>query len=280
MLNEEGVTYGVISGSVDNEDRGQIAQDFQNGLFQVLVVTQAAKEGLTLTRANRAYFVERYWTPADEAQAEARIWRIGQTRPTTNYYLLVPGTVDQKMADIIDRKRETIDDVLGDEDIEKVYNTSAQQELLDDLAEQEGMLEGILPAGALHPPEAVKNPRQRSLFARRNPSYRKPTLPKYMTGFRATNAGRGVMTDAVKGGIYFFPKRETAELWAGRHGTVTSATIRLDTAKVMEVPEGEISYFAGDDQDVIVRADPGGTGKILEIIVFDDRFIVNPKGWV
>ena len=94
------------------------------------MASTAAKEGLTLTRANRAYFVERYWTPADEAQAEARIWRIGQTRPTINYFLGVPKTIDERMDEIIEGKRQVIDEVLGDESIEKKFAEDLQDHII------------------------------------------------------------------------------------------------------------------------------------------------------
>jgi hypothetical protein len=85
-------------------------------------------------------------------------------------------------------------------------------------------------------------------------------------GFRAENSGRGIMTDAIQGGIYFFPKRETAELWAGEQGTIIEALISLDNASVQEESEGNASYRG---EDVIIRKDPMGSGQIMEIIVFN-----------
>ena len=89
-------------------------------------------------------------------------------------------------------------------------------------------------------------------------------------GFRAENAGRGIMTDAIQGGIYFFPERETAELWAGEQGVVIEALISLDNASIQEESEGNVSYRG---EDVIIRKDPNGSGKIMEIIVFNSSQI-------
>jgi hypothetical protein len=93
---------------------------------------------------------------------------------------------------------------------------------------------------------------------------------KWIKAYRAEGAGRGVKTDALKDGIYFFPKKSQAELWAGRNGKVIERTIRIDTASIQEVGEGDA---VNRNHDVIVRKDPRGSGKILEIIVFNKKFI-------
>ena len=103
-------------------------------------------------------------------------------------------------------------------------------------------------------------------------------LPRWMKAYRAVDAGHGRMTDAVEGGIYFFPKRETAELWAGQHGHVIERLIRTDTASVWSTAEGDLPYFIGDTEDVIIRTDPRGSGKVLEIIVFNKAFLKVPRG--
>ena len=95
---------------------------------------------------------------------------------------------------------------------------------------------------------------------------------KWMKAYRGELSGRGTTTDAIRGGIYFFPKKSQAELWAGKHGKVIERKIRIDTASIQEVREGEVSGD-GMDHDVVIRKDPDGSGKILEIIVFNKRFI-------
>ena len=95
---------------------------------------------------------------------------------------------------------------------------------------------------------------------------------KWIKAYRAEDSGRGIKTDAIRGGIYFFEKKSQAELWAGRHGKVIERKIRIDTASIQEVGEGQVSGD-GMDHDVIIRKDPRGSGKILEIIVFNKKFI-------
>ena len=93
---------------------------------------------------------------------------------------------------------------------------------------------------------------------------------KWIKAYRAEGSGRGIMTDALRGGIYFFEKKSQAELWAGRNGKVIERKIRIDTASIQEVGEGDA---VNRNYDVIIRKDPRGSGKILEIIVFNKKFI-------
>jgi hypothetical protein len=87
-------------------------------------------------------------------------------------------------------------------------------------------------------------------------------------GFRAENAGRGVMTDSIRGGIYFFPKRERAELWAGKHGTVVHKFLEPRKMTVSYEPEG--SMTRGDEDTLVRKYADDPEGGIAEIVVFSN----------
>ena len=93
--------------------RQRAVEDFQRNRIPVFIGSKAAKEGLTLTAARHLIFVERYWTAAEEEQAEDRIRRIGQTSPTKIWFLHVPQTVDDRISAIIDRKRRIVRQAIG-----------------------------------------------------------------------------------------------------------------------------------------------------------------------
>jgi len=126
LLDAEGFEYTVIDQKTKGQQRADIVRDFQAGKIPLLLATTAAKEGLTLTRAHNAIFIERFWTPADETQAEDRVWRIGQEKPVKITYLHIPGTIDDYMRDLIEDKRSTVQQVLGDEDIEKAQEKALE----------------------------------------------------------------------------------------------------------------------------------------------------------
>jgi SWI/SNF-related matrix-associated actin-dependent regulator of chromatin subfamily A-like protein 1 len=79
---------------------------------QVIVCSlRAASQGITLTRASNVAFLELDWTPARHDQAEDRLHRIGQRDAVTAWYLLAPNTIDETMAEVLERKRSLIEAV-------------------------------------------------------------------------------------------------------------------------------------------------------------------------
>lgn len=71
--------------------------------------------GRTLTAASAVAFLELGWTPAAHDQAEDRIHRIGQKQACFEYYLLAKNTIDEPIAQIIERKRRIVNAVaVGD----------------------------------------------------------------------------------------------------------------------------------------------------------------------
>lgn len=111
------IKHTFIDGSVAPKKRTERVASFQNGEVDVIVCTQAAREGITLTRADTMLFVERWWVPSREEQAEDRIWRISQKNAVTINYLMAENTVDVRINELVSEKRDIIDQVMGTEDV-------------------------------------------------------------------------------------------------------------------------------------------------------------------
>jgi SNF2 family DNA or RNA helicase len=62
--------------------------------------------GLNLTAADYVIHVDPWWNPAVEAQASDRAHRIGQTRPVTVYRLIAQGTIEERIVELHQKKRE------------------------------------------------------------------------------------------------------------------------------------------------------------------------------
>ena len=105
----------ILTGETKN--RQDVVTAFQNdpnaSIF--LLSLRAAGTGLNLTTASYVVLYDPWWNPAVEAQAIDRSHRIGQTRNVFAYRLIAPGTVEEKIWDLQQRKSQTISDVLGEE---------------------------------------------------------------------------------------------------------------------------------------------------------------------
>jgi superfamily II DNA or RNA helicase len=101
----------------ETKDRQAVMQQFQNdpsgAVF--LLSLRAAGTGLNLTTASNVILYDPWWNPAVEAQAIDRSHRIGQTVTVNAYRLIAPGTVEEKIWELQQRKAQTIADVLGEQ---------------------------------------------------------------------------------------------------------------------------------------------------------------------
>jgi len=105
----------VLTG--ETKERQAVVQAFQNdnNAAVFLLSLRAAGTGLNLTTASYVVLYDPWWNPAVEAQAIDRSHRIGQTRTVNAYRLIAPGTVEEKIWELQQRKAQTIADVLGEE---------------------------------------------------------------------------------------------------------------------------------------------------------------------
>ena len=100
-----------IIGADRIEEREANVRSFQSDDGPSLCVAslEVASHGFTLTAAANVAFLELAWTPAKHDQAEDRVHRIGQDRPVTAWYLLAAGTIDERIANLLEDKRHVVD---------------------------------------------------------------------------------------------------------------------------------------------------------------------------
>ena len=115
------LTLGYINGSTSAQKRQEAVESFQAGNIKFLICsTVAAKEGLTLTKADTVLFVEREWVPGWEEQAEDRVNRIGQDAETVHaVYLTVAKTIDERFNAVVEAKRATVSAILDGGEVGK-----------------------------------------------------------------------------------------------------------------------------------------------------------------
>jgi hypothetical protein len=103
-----GITNRIIHGGLDIEERNSVIRDFQSPNSKtraLLLQINLAGVGLTLTRASVTFFLTCEFNPGVEDQAEARLWRTGQTRDVVIKRLMISGSVEELVLDTSTKKR-------------------------------------------------------------------------------------------------------------------------------------------------------------------------------
>jgi SNF2 family DNA or RNA helicase len=135
------------AGSVDGR-----SADAPRGAPPIMLLSlKAGGTGLTLTAANHVIHLDRWWNPAVENQATDRAFRIGQRRNVQVRKFVCPGTVEERIDEMITKKRALSEMVVGDgegwltelstETLRSMFalgNEALDDEALDDGALDEG----------------------------------------------------------------------------------------------------------------------------------------------
>jgi len=105
----------VLHGGTRAAKRTEIVDAFQGEEYVPFLVLslKAGGTGLNLTRASHVIHFDRWWNPAVENQATDRAFRIGQTKNVMVHKLICDGTIEEKIDEMITRKRELAEQVLS-----------------------------------------------------------------------------------------------------------------------------------------------------------------------
>ena len=101
-------------GGLGRAARDRMVETFQSGDGKGAMVLslKAGGTGLNLTAANHVVLYDRWWNPAVEDQARDRVWRIGQKNTVIAHRLICPGTVDERVEEVVAGKRQIANLVL------------------------------------------------------------------------------------------------------------------------------------------------------------------------
>ncbi len=104
-----------LHGGVPKKQRDAMVERFQSDDGPTLFVLslKAGGSGLNLTRANHVFHFDRWWNPAVENQATDRAFRIGQTKNVQVHKFLCAGTLEERIDELIERKRAVAENVIG-----------------------------------------------------------------------------------------------------------------------------------------------------------------------
>jgi len=130
-LNEQNIHYQYLDGSTTVKQRKIAVDSFQAGKGDVFLISlKAGGLGLNLTAADYVIHMDPWWNPAVEDQASDRAHRIGQQRPVTIYRLVAKDTIEEKIVEMHNRKRDLADSLLRGSDMSSKISGKELLELI------------------------------------------------------------------------------------------------------------------------------------------------------
>ncbi|WP_284741221.1 DEAD/DEAH box helicase [Amycolatopsis sp. RTGN1] len=113
-LKDRGLPTELLSGESSPAKRQDMVDRFQAGEIPVFLLSlKAGGVGLNLTRATHVIHYDRWWNPAVEDQATDRAYRIGQDRPVQVHRLIAEGTLEERIAQVLEKKRGLAESIVG-----------------------------------------------------------------------------------------------------------------------------------------------------------------------
>jgi SNF2 family DNA or RNA helicase len=112
-LGDQGVPYFYLDGQTPAQERVELCNRFNEGQRDLFLLSlKAGGTGLNLTGADTIILYDLWWNPAVEQQAADRAHRIGQKKVVQVIRLVSQGTVEDKMYELQERKKNLIDEVI------------------------------------------------------------------------------------------------------------------------------------------------------------------------
>ncbi|MFK5290068.1 DEAD/DEAH box helicase, partial [Lactococcus lactis] len=131
LMEEQEMTAYKLTGSTPIKDRLSMVQAFNAGSRDAFLVSlKAGGVGLNLTSADVVILVDLWWNPAVEEQAIARAHRMGQKNTVEVIRLITKGTIEEKIMEIQERKKDLIANVLEGDTVDKVLSEAEIREIL------------------------------------------------------------------------------------------------------------------------------------------------------
>ena len=130
-LPQLGLTSFKITGSTPSQDRQEMTKAFNQGERDVFLISlKAGGVGLNLTGADTVILVDLWWNPAVESQAIGRAHRMGQEQAVEVYRLVTRGTIEEKIQELQEQKRNLVSEVLDGTESRGSLTLSEIQEIL------------------------------------------------------------------------------------------------------------------------------------------------------
>ena len=112
-LDDAGEAYFYLDGQTPNQDRLTLTTCFNEGEKNLFLISlKAGGTGLNLTGGDTVILYDSWWNPAVESQATDRVHRFGQKKVVQVVRLIATGTIEERINELQEQKREMIDSVI------------------------------------------------------------------------------------------------------------------------------------------------------------------------
>ncbi|MDF3069647.1 MAG: SNF2-related protein [Polyangiaceae bacterium] len=133
QLEDRRIAYEYLDGSTPQAERQKRVDAFQNGSASLFLISlKAGGFGLNLTAADYVIHLDPWWNPAVESQATDRAHRIGQQRRVTVYRLVTKNTIEEKIVELHEKKRNLARTLLDGGTKAEQLGTDELLRLIDD----------------------------------------------------------------------------------------------------------------------------------------------------
>jgi SNF2 family DNA or RNA helicase len=129
-IDNENFGYRRYDGSMSAKMREDAVDDFKNPRKNVrimLISLKAGNAGLNLNMASQVIILDPFWNPYIEEQAIDRAHRIGQVRPVKVHRVLIPGTVEDRIIELQEKKRALISQALDEKQASALARLGVQE---------------------------------------------------------------------------------------------------------------------------------------------------------
>ena len=117
-LQKINIEYFKLTGATPAEKRVQYMNEFNaNDRVKIFLISlKAGGTGLNLIGADTIIHLDPWWNVASENQASDRAYRIGQTRNVEVIKLILENSIEERVIELQQIKKDLIDKVISDDD--------------------------------------------------------------------------------------------------------------------------------------------------------------------
>ena len=132
-LEKYNITYSYLDGKTNAADRVKLVEEFNSNDYKVFLISlKAGGTGLNLTSASVVIHFDPWWNPAVEDQASDRAHRIGQKNVVNVIKLIAKDTVEERVINLQETKRELIQDIIdGNLENGNILKNLSSDEIID-----------------------------------------------------------------------------------------------------------------------------------------------------